>query len=36
MDVAKALPIAYGVVAVLLVVSVLLFYADIVAPVRLT
>jgi membrane-associated protease RseP (regulator of RpoE activity) len=35
-DVAKALPIAYGVVAVLLVVSVLLFYADIVAPVRLT
>lgn len=35
-DVAKALPIAYGVVAVLLVVSALLFYADIVAPVRLT
>jgi len=35
-DVAKALPVAYGVVAVLLVVSLLLFYADIVAPVRLT
>lgn len=35
-DVAKALPIAYGVAAIFIVVSVLLLYADIVAPVRLT
>lgn len=35
-DVAKALPLAYGVTAVLIVVSVLLLYADIVSPVRLT
>lgn len=34
-DVAKLLPIAYGVAMVLVVVSVLLIYADIVAPVRL-
>ena len=35
-DVAKALPIAYGVAGLLVVVSLLLFYADIVSPVRLT
>jgi membrane-associated protease RseP (regulator of RpoE activity) len=34
-DVAKLLPIAYGVAMVLVVVSVLLIYADIVAPVKL-
>jgi len=35
-DVAKALPIAYGVAGLLIVVSLLLLYADIVSPVRLT
>lgn len=34
-DVAKALPIAYGVAAILVCMSVLLIYADIVNPVRL-
>jgi membrane-associated protease RseP (regulator of RpoE activity) len=34
-DVARALPLAYGVASVLIVMSVLLLYADIVNPVRL-
>ena len=34
-DVAKALPVAYAVSSVLIVMSVLLIYADIVNPVRL-
>ncbi len=34
-DVAKALPLAYGVASVLIVMSVLLMYADVVNPVRL-
>ncbi len=34
-DVAKLLPVAYGVAALLIVVSVLLVYADIVSPVKL-
>lgn len=34
-DVAKALPIAYGITAVLLVMTVLLVYADIVNPIKL-
>jgi membrane-associated protease RseP (regulator of RpoE activity) len=35
-DVARALPLAYGVATVLIGMSVLLIYADIVTPVRLT
>jgi hypothetical protein len=35
-DVAKALPLAYGVAAVLIGMSALLLYADIVNPVRLS
>jgi membrane-associated protease RseP (regulator of RpoE activity) len=34
-DVAKALPVAYAVSSVLIVMSVLLIYADIVKPIRL-
>jgi hypothetical protein len=34
-DVAKALPIAYGVATLLVGMSVLLLYADIVNPIRL-
>jgi hypothetical protein len=34
-DVANALPVAYAVSSVLIVMSVLLIYADIVKPVRL-
>ncbi len=35
-DVAKALPVAYGVAVLLLGLSVVLIYADLVNPVRLT
>ena len=35
-DVAKVLPVAYAVATLLIAVSVLLIYADIVNPVRLT
>jgi membrane-associated protease RseP (regulator of RpoE activity) len=35
-DVARALPLAYGVASVLIFMSVLLIYADIVRPIRLT
>ncbi len=35
-DIARALPVAYAVASVLIVMSVLLIYADIVKPVRLT
>ncbi len=35
-DVARALPVAYGVASILIFMSVLLIYADIVRPIRLT